>query len=165
MYITDAKIYKIYSTRGELNSPDTYVGSTCKYYLEARLNKHKSDYLKWEQGIKKDTYTIFKLFDKYPLETFVISLIKKIDVETKQEVLEIEKHYINSISCVNKNMKPPVARADTRNQKPFVCGCGVNICRERDRKKHEATRNHISWISRNPICTQKFFQHNLRLPA
>ena len=84
MYITDAKIYKVYSIIADLNSPDCYVGSTCKYYLEARLNKHKSDYLKWKQGIKKDSYTIFKLFDKYPLETFVISLIKKLDVLSKR---------------------------------------------------------------------------------
>jgi len=144
MFISEAKIYKVFSTLSPLNSPDTYIGSTCKIFLEQRLEKHKHDYLLWKENKTKRTYyTIFDLLEKYPLETFVIRLIQKINATSVVEIHEREKYYIQTLTCVNKMFKPAVVDLRNRLEDGFDCpDCKVHISRNRDRKKHESTRRH-----------------------
>ena len=138
---SEAKVYKIYSKE---NPDECYVGSTCLFNIEDRLERHKRDYALWKMGLKKDTYTLFTLFDKYPFASFEITLLEKPTVQTQQELLEREKHYINSLTCINKNMKPAIVDKRIRNDKPFVCEvCRILISRERERKRHEQTKTHL----------------------
>ena len=144
---TEAKVYKIYS---EENPDDCYIGSTCLTIIEDRLERHKRDYALWKMGLKKDTYTLFTLFDKYSLASFQITLLEKPTVQTQQELLEREKHYINNTPCINKNMKPAIVDKRIRNDKPYVCEvCGISISRERERKRHEQTKTHLFKLSQN----------------
>ena len=144
---TEAKVYKIYS---EENPDNCYVGSTCLTIIENRLERHKRDYALWKMGLKKDAYTLFTLFDKYPLASFQITLLEKPTVQTQQELLEREKHYINSTPCINKNMKPAIVDKRIRNDKPYVCEvCGIPISRERERKRHEKTKTHLFKLLQN----------------
>ena len=144
MFISEAKIYKVFSTLSPLNSPDTYIGSTCKIFLEQRLEKHKHDYLLWKENkVGRTYYTIFDFFEKHSLETFVIRLIQKINATSVAEIHEREKHYIQSLPCVNKMFKQPVAIFRNRLEDGYDCpDCGIHISRNRDRKKHESTRRH-----------------------
>ena len=138
---TESKVYKIYSKE---NPDECYVGSTCLTIIEDRLERHKRDYALWKMGLKKDTYTLFTLFDKYPLVSFEITLLEKPTVQTQQELLEREKYYINNIQCINKNMKPAIVDKRIRNDNPYVCEvCGISISRERERKRHEQTKTHL----------------------
>jgi len=142
----ESKIYRIHS----LLSPDEcYIGSTCLVNIDDRLERHKKDYALWKMGLKKDTYTIFTLFDKYELSSFIIILLEKPIVDTQQELLEREKHFINSISCINKNMKPAMIDLRQQDDKPFICEvCGIRISRERERKRHEQTKTHLFKINK-----------------
>jgi hypothetical protein len=138
---TESKVYKINSKE---NPDECYVGSTCLTIIEDRLERHKRDYALWKMGLKKDTYTLFTLFDKYPLASFEIILLEKPTVQTQQELLEREKHYINNTQCINKNMKPAIVDKRIRNDKPYVCEvCGISISRGRERKRHEQTKTHL----------------------
>ena len=142
----DAKIYKIKSTMSPVDN-ECYIGSTCLTIITDRLERHKRDYSLWKLGLRKDTYTIFLLFDKYPLQTFIIELIEKCEVASKEELLSREKFYICSVACVNKNMKPPKVVA-ARKDDGYVCGCGVLISRQRDRARHELTKKHLLILQR-----------------
>ena len=41
---TNSKVYKIWSTQGN----KIYIGSTTKYYLSQRMDKHRTDYRRWK---------------------------------------------------------------------------------------------------------------------
>ena len=140
----DAKIYKIKSTMSPVDD-ECYIGSTCLTVITDRLERHKRDYSLWKLGLKKDTYTIFLLFDKYPLQTFIIELIEKCEVSSKEELLSREKFYICSVACVNKNLKPP-KKVVARNDHGY--GCGIFIIRQRDRARHELTKKHLLILER-----------------
>ena len=44
----------------------------------------------------------FDLFDKYDFDNCVISVIENVNVNTKEELLQKERYYIQSMKCVNK---------------------------------------------------------------
>ena len=46
---SNGKIYKI-EPICEHNEDDIYIGSTTKQYLSQRMDKHRSDYKRWQQG-------------------------------------------------------------------------------------------------------------------
>ncbi len=61
----NGKIYKIEPLNGE--EGDIYIGSTTKQYLSQRMDSHRSDFKKFNEG-KKVSITSFKLFEKYGIE-------------------------------------------------------------------------------------------------
>ena len=88
------KIYKIYS----INSPnEIYVGVT-KQKLNERLDQHKNDC--------KNKYTscsVKKLFNKYPLNTFIIKLLELKECDNKKELNLAEGNWIDKLNAINKH--------------------------------------------------------------
>ena len=84
-----AKVYKIWSTRGD----KIYVGSTCKDYLSQRMTAHRCSYRQWKSKSIKYTSS-FLLFDEYGLENCFIELLEAKECNSKDELSQL---YINRI--------------------------------------------------------------------
>ena len=94
-----AKIYKIWSMRGDL----IYIGSTCKEYLSQRMVAHRDDYKRWKKGTHS-YMSSFKLFDEYDVENCFIELLEAKSCNSKDELRQLEGQYIRNLVCVNKNI-------------------------------------------------------------
>jgi hypothetical protein len=86
------KIYKI--TSGDL----TYIGSTCEPTLARRLSGHVKAFKLWKTG-KKNNLTSFQVLDQGDYE---ITLIELCPCGSKDELTARERHWIETIPCVNK---------------------------------------------------------------
>lgn len=95
----NGKIYKIEPLNGD--EADIYIGSTTKEHLSQRMVTHRSDYKRFLNGKKSDT-TAYNLFNKYGIENCKIILLELVNVNSKDELLEREAHYIKALNCVNK---------------------------------------------------------------
>lgn len=96
---SNGKIYKIEPINGE--EGDIYIGSTTKVYLSQRLDTHRSNYKGFLRGEIR-LITSFNLFNKYGVENCKIILLELVNVNTKDELLAREAHYIKTLNCVNK---------------------------------------------------------------
>ena len=96
----NGKIYKIEPITGG-EEGDVYVGSTCEKYLCSRMGGHRRKYKSWKNGHKNFT-TSFLLFDKYNVENCAITLLELVNAKSKDELVAREKHYTQSMKCVNK---------------------------------------------------------------
>ena len=99
----NSKIYKIVCNVTGLN----YIGSTTKQYLSQRLDTHKSGYKRFLNGFSTNYVTSFKVLEN---RNFEIVLLELCNCETKDELHARERHYIETVICVNKNIagrKPP----------------------------------------------------------
>jgi hypothetical protein len=90
---TTSKIYKIFS----IDSDDVYIGSTTET-LSTRLSRHKSNYKRYLNG-KHHYITSFKILEK---NNYDIVLIEECPCNSKQELHERERYYIENNNCVNK---------------------------------------------------------------
>ena len=97
----NSKIYKIESLNGEVG--DIYIGSSKKQYLSSRLAEHKCLYKRWLDG-KGNKCTSFKIFEKYGVDNVKIKLIENVNVNVKEELLNRESYFIQSLACINKNI-------------------------------------------------------------
>jgi hypothetical protein len=98
----NGKIYKI-EPICDHDEGDIYFGSTTKHYLSQRFDTHRSNYKRWKNN-KCNKVQVFEVFDKYGVSNCQIVLIETVNVETNDELLAREKHYIKSVKCVNKNI-------------------------------------------------------------
>ena len=96
----NGKIYKI-QPKSDGEQGDIYIGSTTKVLLSQRMSEHRCDYKRWKKG-NTNKVTSFILFDKYGVENCEIVLIEIVNVESKDELIAREKHWIQSTNCVNK---------------------------------------------------------------
>ena len=96
----NGKIYKI-EPIVDHEEKEIYIGSTTKQYLSQRMGEHREIYKNW---LKTNTRkcTCFLLFDKYGVENCTIVLLETINASSKDELLAREKHFIQSLKCVNK---------------------------------------------------------------
>ena len=94
------KIYKI-EPICEHEEHEIYIGSTSLKYLSSRMTYHKTSYNKWKSDLHGKVMS-FELFDKYGFDNCVITLIENVNANTKEELLQKERYYIQSMKCINK---------------------------------------------------------------
>ena len=94
------KIYKI-EPICEHEENEIYIGSTTLKYLSSRLVDHRAQYKKWKSDSQSKVMS-FELFDKYGTDNCVITLIESVNANTKEELLQRERYYIQSLKCINK---------------------------------------------------------------
>jgi tRNA nucleotidyltransferase/poly(A) polymerase len=111
----NGKIYKI-EPICDHDEGDIYIGSTTKQYLSQRMDTHRSNYKRWKNN-KCNKVQVFELFDKYGVSNCQIVLIETVNVETNDELLAREKHYIKSVKCVNKNIPGQTNKEYRENHK------------------------------------------------
>lgn len=92
---SQAKIYKIVdNTNGTI-----YVGSTCEPTLARRLAGHVGSYKSYLNG-QYHYVTSFKILEN---NNYEIVLLEKCDGVTSKDELKLrERHYIETLTCVNK---------------------------------------------------------------
>ncbi len=101
---SNSKIYKIVdNTNGNI-----YIGSTVKT-LAQRLAYHRQDYKRYLEG-KQHYITSFKILENDNYDIILLEECK--DCENKEQLHARERHYIDTLQCVNK-VKP------TRTKKEY----------------------------------------------
>ena len=91
----NGRIYKIVC--GDL----TYIGSTCQE-LSQRMVDHRKGYTKWKNNpTKYDNISSSRLFEAGKPEIF---LIEDCPCTKKEHLLARERHYIETVDCVNINI-------------------------------------------------------------
>ena len=88
------KIYKIVDNTNE----KVYIGSTCEPTLAKRLAKHVGNYNSYLRG-HGNFATSYKIIQN---GNYNIILLENCPCETKDELHARERHYIETIECVNK---------------------------------------------------------------
>lgn len=76
-----------------------YIGSTVSK-LSKRKGQHKEKYYKWLKG-EKTHMTSFDIIEKGDYD---IILIEAYPCNTKEELLKRERHYIETMECINKQL-------------------------------------------------------------
>lgn len=98
------KIYRLFNSSGE------YIGSTIQK-LSTRLTDHRKNYTDYIKNDGEKRTTSFNLFDEGDCE---IELIENYPCNSKSELLERERYYIENRECVNKII--PIRREGEVNQ-------------------------------------------------
>ena len=100
----NSKIYKIIDNTND----NVYIGSCCSS-LKTRLSKHKCSYemflfnnIKSFEIIKNKDY--IKSFDIIKNNDYKIELLEDCDINTKHELFERERFFIENNECLNKNI-------------------------------------------------------------
>jgi hypothetical protein len=88
------KIYRITCNITGLN----YIGSTCEPTLAKRLVKHVIDFKRWKNG-NYCFVTSFKILENGNYE---IVLIENYPCNSRDELHSRERHFIETLNCVNK---------------------------------------------------------------
>ena len=132
-------IYKISS----YSRPDlVYVGSTYNS-LKKRFSRHKSDFRAFNVGKSKtyiSSFEIIKLGDCY------IEKIEDFPCETRKQLLLRERHFFETMECVNKFV-PYLNDEERKNCDIEInCGCGLTI-RKKSKKNHEKSVKHQAYLS------------------
>ena len=90
------KIYKIQCHK----TGKQYIGSTTCRLLCQRLGSHCESYLKHSQGYGSYT-TSFEILEG---ESFSIYLLERFPCSSKDELIQRERHYVETMVCVNRNI-------------------------------------------------------------
>jgi hypothetical protein len=96
-FYKNGKIYKIVCNI----TGDQYIGSTCKS-LTQRLANHRSAYKQLLNDNKKNYTTSFKILEK---NDYNIILLEDYPCNNKEQLNARERHYIETLECVNKQQK------------------------------------------------------------
>jgi Mor family transcriptional regulator len=91
---SNGKIYKIVCNI--IN--ECYIGATCEPILARRLAQHVSSYMRYLNG-KSNYVTSFKIIER---DDYDIILIESFPCDTKDQLHARERHYTQTITCVNR---------------------------------------------------------------
>jgi len=137
---SNGKIYKIVcDTTGLI-----YVGSTTKQYLSNRISEHRAEYRYWKEGNGRCSSSAFKVLEA---DNYSIVLLESVDCKTKDELCTRERHYIETLKCVNKVI--PSRKDKERNQD------NKEKRAERDKVYRKANKEHISEVCKKYKETHK----------
>lgn len=151
------KIYKIVCNQ----TNKCYIGSTCEPSLARRLSGHK---LKYNIYLKTNTYytTSFEILQN---NNYDIVLIENYPCNSKNELHARERHWIETLECVNKVI-PKRTRAEYRVatkehikqyyqdnrekirlkcSQPYQCACG-NVLTYEHKSRHFKTKKHQAYL-------------------
>ena len=76
-----------------------YIGSTCEELLSQRLANHRNNFKRYKNDKKQKYTTSYIILEG---NDYYINLLEKVNATCKDELLARERHYINTIECVNK---------------------------------------------------------------
>jgi hypothetical protein len=96
-FYSSAKIYKIVCNVTGL----IYVGSTCKLLCQ-RIAQHRTNYKRYLEG-KFNYITSFKILENGDYNIILIEELK--NCENIEQLRARERHYIESLECVNKRIE------------------------------------------------------------
>lgn len=142
---SNAKIYKIVSNIND----DVYYGSTVES-LSNRLAKHRAAYKHYLAG-KSRYITSFKILET---NDYDIVLVEKVNCNSKEELHQKERFYIENNACVNKVRPNRTVKEYYNDNKeniqahrktPNNCPCGGDFTTT-NKSIHLKTSKHQSYI-------------------
>ena len=92
-----AKIYKIVCNKTGL----IYIGSTCQKLLSQRLSGHVRSYKRWKNDNTNSYTTSYTIIDN---GDYYMELLEAVSCSSFDELAKKERHYIESVNCVNKTI-------------------------------------------------------------
>lgn len=126
---TNAKIYKIVdNTNGNV-----YIGSTSSKLLCQRLAQHRIAYNLFVDG-KRKYYTAFDILKNNDCNIVLLEEVK--DCPSKEHLKQRERHYIETMDCVNKN-KPIRTEQETNEYTKVYRTANKEKYRQYQRKYHK----------------------------
>lgn len=159
----NSRVYKIVSNQIDL----IYVGSTTQA-LSRRMACHRSKYKRW----RNNTQNYMTSFEILKHDDAKIILVERVECKDKEELLQIERKYIETLNCCNKNLPGRTAvewRQDnkeirnanakqyyqaneTKIKQRFSCECGGRYTRQH-KAEHFKTTKHKAYLE-NQITEQ-----------
>ena len=149
------KIYKIVCNITGL----TYIGSTCEPTLARRLAKHVGSYRRWING-KHNFITSFKIIEG---GSYDIILVEECPCESSDQLHARERHYIETIACLNKVVPTRTKKEYTKEYREtnketikehksqlLICLCGSKCTRD-SKSRHEKTKKHQDYVNSQEI--------------
>jgi hypothetical protein len=142
-----AKVYEIVCNK----TGKRYVGSTCELTLSRRLSFHKSNYKRY---VNKNSIAFTTSFHILEGEDFYINLLEKVNATCKDELLARERHFINTLTCVNKCIplrsaseyyKDNIEEITAKKSEKINCECG-GYHRKDNKVHHLKTDKHITHL-------------------
>jgi hypothetical protein len=107
----NGKIYKIVCNQ----TGKIYIGSTCKKLCQ-RIAFHWGDYKSYKKG-QRNYITSFKILENGDYD---IVLIENYPCDTKEELLKRERHYVDTLDCVNRNIPSRTNKEYYQDNKTFL---------------------------------------------
>lgn len=141
------KIYEIVCNK----TGKRYVGSTCEELLSQRLANHRNCFKRFKSEKKQGYTTSFEILEG---EDFYINLLEKVNATCKDELLARERHYINTLTCVNKHKplrtpseyyKDNIVEITAKKSVKNNCEC-LGKYRTDNKVHHLKTEKHINYI-------------------
>jgi hypothetical protein len=126
------KIYRIVCNTTGL----VYVGSTCEPTLAKRLQAHKSHYKHFLKN--NETHLHLSSYRILENDNYEIILIEKCPCDSKDELHQRERFYIESMDCVNKNVPGRTKEDDIAYRRE-----NKEIIKERGKKYYDEQREII----------------------
>lgn len=128
------KVYKIWSTQGD----KIYIGATTKDYLSQRMQKHRESYLQWKK--EKGSYIrSYDLFEEYGIENCFIELLEAKECKNKDELNQLEGHYIRTLICVNKI----IPNRDMKEWNEYYYLKNIDQIKKQRKEYYEINKDHI----------------------
>jgi hypothetical protein len=144
---SQSKIYEIVCNK----TGKRYIGSSCEDLLSQRLANHRSNFKRFKNKKLQGYTTSFSVLEG---GDYYINLLEKVNATCKDELLARERHYINTMTCVNKfrplrknkeyykdNIVVITAKKSVKND----CECSGKY-RTDNKVHHLKTNKHINYI-------------------
>ncbi len=91
---SNSRVYKIVSDQTD----QIYIGSTTQA-LSRRIAEHRSKYKRWRNDIGGNYTTSFEIVK---FKDAKIILLERVECKDREELLKVERRYIESLNCCNK---------------------------------------------------------------
>ena len=159
-FYSNAKIYKIVdNTNGNI-----YIGSTCKKLCQ-RIAQHRSSYKRYLDG-KVNYVSSFKILKNDDYDIILVEEV--VDCKNKEQLRARERHYIESLDCVNKRIEGRTKkeyrkeyykdnkekldelnkqyRKDNKENLYQICICNICNCNygKQNKARHEKSQKHLN---------------------
>jgi hypothetical protein len=141
------KVYEIVCNK----TGKKYIGSTCEELLSQRLANHRNCFKRYKNEKKQGYTTSFAVLEG---GDFYINLLEKVNATCKDELLARERHYINTIECVNKlrplrkrceYYKDNIVAITEKKSTRHICECSGKY-RTDNKAHHLKTDKHINYM-------------------
>ena len=150
------KVYKIEPINGG-EEGDVYVGSTSLKLLSMRLSNHRATYRRWKEGKTKNVSS-YELFEKYGVDNCHIILLESVNASNNDELFARERHWIQTIKCVNKVVVGRTEKEWYHDIKGTPAGDRYRECAKKSRDARKENKKQYDKKYRD-ACKEKTVQY------
>lgn len=152
------KVYEIVCNK----TGKRYIGSSCEDLLSQRLANHRNNFKRYKNQKTQGYTTSFAVLEG---GDFYINLLEKVNATCKDELLARERHYINTLPCVNKYKplrkpceyyKDNIVEITAKKSVKHICDCSGKY-RTDNKVHHLKTDKHINYVIKKDLKDKGIF--------